>query len=128
MSENYLFKNVNFFSFLQVTFAILLISVILVSTYSYIDSSNSAIQCYFEAKGTNIPQVNIFFRSGNVCLLDQRPKGAKHCQICKSLYSQVVINRYCWIMSTFTLPKHYTGTAGDEFLHFGVGKFEFLQF
>ena len=30
-------------------------------------------------------------------------------------------------MSTFTLPKHYTGTAGDEFLHFGVGKFEFLQ-
>ena len=31
-------------------------------------------------------------------------------------------------MSTFTLPKHYTGTAGDEFLHFGVGKFEFLQF
>ena len=56
------------------------------------------------------------------------PKGAKHCQICKSLYSQVVINRYCWIMSTFTLPKHYTGTAGDEFLHFGVGKFEFLQF
>jgi len=73
----------------KVTFAILLISVILVSTYSYIDSSNSAIQCYFEAKGTNIPQV--------------------------------VINRYCWIMSTFTLPKHYTGIAGDEFLHFGVG-------
>ena len=31
-------------------------------------------------------------------------------------------------MSTFTLPKHYTGIAGDEFLHFGVGKFEFLQF
>ena len=62
MSENYLYKNVNFFSFLQVTFAILLISVILVSTYSYIDSSNSAIQCYFEAKGTNIPQVNIFFQ------------------------------------------------------------------
>jgi len=70
--------------------------VILVSTYSYIDSSNSAIQCYFEAKGTNIPQA--------------------------------VINRYCWIMSTFTLPKHFEGELGDEFLHFGVGKSYFISF
>ena len=33
-----------------------------------------------------------------------------------------IINRYCWIMSTFTLPKHYEGEIGDEFIHYGVGK------
>ena len=42
--------------------------------------------------------------------------------------SQAVINRYCWIMSTFTLPKHYEGTIGDEFLHFGVGKTIFFDY
>jgi len=72
----------------KVTFAILATSVILVSTYSYIDSSGSAIQCLYD-KGTGIPQD--------------------------------VINRYCWIMSTFTLPKHYEGQIGEDFLHYGVG-------
>ena len=71
------------------TVAVLLTSAILVSTYSYIDSSGSAIQCLFD-KGTGIPQE--------------------------------VINRYCWIMSTFTLPKHYVGTPGEDFVHHGVGK------
>ena len=70
------------------TFVILATSVILVSTYSYIDSSGSAIQCLYD-KGTGIPQD--------------------------------VINRYCWIMSTFTLPKHYEGQIGEDFLHYGVG-------
>jgi len=72
----------------KVTFTILLVSTILVSSYQYIDSSGSAIQCLFE-KGTDIPAN--------------------------------VINRYCWIMSTFTLPQHYEGTAGEDFIHFGVG-------
>ena len=66
-------------------------TTILVSSYQYIDSSGSAIQCLFE-KGTDIPAN--------------------------------VINRYCWIMSTFTLPQHYEGTAGEDFIHFGVGKCE----
>ena len=77
-----LLGNMNFISFLQVTFAILLISVILVSTYSYIDSSNSAIQCYFEAKGTNIPQVNILFRIGKG--LPFRSKTQKELNIVRS--------------------------------------------
>ena len=64
------------------------VCVILVSTYKYIDSKDSAIQCLFD-KGTGIPAE--------------------------------VINRYCWIMSTFTLPKHYQGIEGEDFIHHGVG-------
>ena len=33
-----------------------------------------------------------------------------------------VINRYCWIMSTFTLPKHFEGETGEDFIHHGVGE------
>ena len=33
-----------------------------------------------------------------------------------------VINRYCWIMSTFTLPKHFEGEIGEDFIHHGVGE------
>ena len=33
-----------------------------------------------------------------------------------------VINRYCWIMSTFTLPKHFAGAKNEEFLDYGVGE------
>ena len=73
----------------KVTFSILMVATILVSTYDYIDSSGSAIQCLFD-KGTGIPNP--------------------------------VVNRYCWIMSTFTLPKHFKGTEGEDFLHYGVGK------
>ena len=58
------------------------------SSYNYIDSSGSSIQCLFDA-GTKIPAR--------------------------------VINQYCWIMSTFTLPKHYEGVPGEDMLHFGVG-------
>ena len=70
-----------------------MVATILVSTYDYIDSSGSAIQCLFD-KGTGIPNP--------------------------------VVNRYCWIMSTFTLPKHFKGTEGEDFLHYGVGKWIFL--
>jgi len=32
-----------------------------------------------------------------------------------------LLNKYCWIMSTFTLPKHFTGEQGVDFIHHGVG-------
>lgn len=72
----------------RTTFSILLVACIMVSSYSYIDSSDSAIQCMMD-KGTGI-----------------RPE---------------IINRYCWIMSTFTLPKHFKGNLGEDFIHYGVG-------
>lgn len=78
----------------KATFSILLVATILVSSYQFIDSSGSAIQCLFD-KGTGIPQA--------------------------------VINRYCWIMSTFTLPKHYAGEQGTDFIHYGVGKRKFCS-
>jgi hypothetical protein len=28
--------------------------------------------------------------------------------------------RYCWIMSTFSLPKYYEGEKGKDFIHHGV--------
>lgn len=35
-----------------------------------------------------------------------------------------IINNYCWIMSTFTLPKYWNGTLHDDgFLHHGVGPY-----
>jgi len=70
------------------TVAILLVSVILVSSYEYIDRSGSAIQCMMD-KGVGVPQP--------------------------------IINRYCWIQSTFTLPKHFEGEIGEDFIHHGVG-------
>lgn len=72
----------------KVTFAILAVASVLVSTYQYIDSKGSAIQCMFD-KNVGIPQK--------------------------------IINRYCWIMSTFTLPKHYTGQSGEDRIYQGVG-------
>ena len=67
----------------------MLVGTILVSSYSYIDSSGSAIQCMMD-KGVGVPGT--------------------------------VINRYCWIMSTFTLPKHFEGEIGEDFIHHGVGE------
>ena len=32
-----------------------------------------------------------------------------------------VLNKYCWISSTFTLPKHFEGTLNQDFIHHGVG-------
>ena len=32
-----------------------------------------------------------------------------------------IINRYCWIMSTFTLPKYFEGKPGKEVMYHGVG-------
>jgi len=32
-----------------------------------------------------------------------------------------VLNKYCWISSTFTLPKHYDGNINEDFIHHGVG-------
>jgi len=72
----------------KLTVAVLLVGTILVSSYGYIDSSGSAIQCMMD-KGVGVPGT--------------------------------VINRYCWIMSTFTLPKHFEGEIGEDFIHHGVG-------
>ena len=33
-----------------------------------------------------------------------------------------IVTRYCWIMSTFTLPKYYEGTPGKDIMYPGVGK------
>jgi len=32
-----------------------------------------------------------------------------------------VINNYCWIMNTFSLPAHYSGEKNVDFIHHGVG-------
>jgi len=72
----------------QFTFGFLAIAVILVTGYSYIDSSGSAIQCMLDA-GVKVP--------GSI------------------------INSYCWIMSTYSLPKHYEGEPGKNIIAFGVG-------
>jgi len=71
----------------QFTFGILAVACVLVTSYQYIDSKGSAIQCMTD-KG-------------------QVPDG--------------VLNKYCWISSTFTLPKHFAGTQNDQFIHHGVG-------
>merc|ERR1712142_597195 len=71
----------------QFTFGILAVACVLVTSYGYIDSKGSAIQCMTD-KG-------------------QVPDG--------------VLNKYCWISSTFTLPKHFEGTQNDQFIHHGVG-------
>ncbi len=40
----------------------------------------------------------------------------------KAPVSEQVINRFCWIQSTFTLPKYYEGNEMEDFLSFGVGE------
>jgi hypothetical protein len=79
----------HFFCIFQFTFVILLVAGIIVSSYAYIDSSVSPIQCMID-KGTGI--------------------------------KIEIINNYCWIMSTFTLPRHFKGNLGEDFIHYGVGK------
>jgi len=32
-----------------------------------------------------------------------------------------IINNYCWIMNTFSLPDHYSGEKNVDFIHHGVG-------
>lgn len=72
----------------KVTFAILLTCTILVSSYSYIDSSAAPIQCMLD-KGIGI--------------------------------NKEIINNYCWISSTYTLPRHYEGVPGKDHITYGVG-------
>jgi len=84
---------INDFFYIQLTFAAMLVCSILVSSYSYIDSSGSAIQCMTDSKAP-LPDP--------------------------------VINRYCWITSTFTLPKHFKGVENEDFLHYGVGNEEVI--
>lgn len=79
----------NIYFVFQFTFALCIIGCILISSYAFIDSSGSAIQCMLD-KGAPIP-----------------PKA---------------INRYCWVQSTFTLPQHFEGEPGEEFIYWGVGK------
>jgi len=71
----------------QFTFGILAVACTLVTSYSYIDSSGSAIQCMTD----------------------------------KGQVPGKILNNYCWISSTFTLPKHFEGAHGDDFIHHGVG-------
>ena len=71
----------------QYTFGILAIACILVSSYSYIDTQSSAIQCMAD----------------------------------KGQVPGKVLNNYCWISSTFTLPKYYDGNINEDFIHHGVG-------
>ncbi len=33
-----------------------------------------------------------------------------------------MVNRFCWIQSTFTLPEYFEGEKGTDFIHFGVGE------
>jgi len=73
----------------QYTFGILAIACLLVTSYSYIDSAGSAIQC---------------MNGGD-----------------KTIVKDSVLNKYCWISSTFTLPKHFEGTLNQDFIHHGVG-------
>merc|ERR1711915_791002 len=71
----------------QFTFGILAIATVLVTSYGYIDTAGSAIQCMVD----------------------------------KGQVPGPVINNYCWISATFTLPKHFEGTQNEEFIHHGVG-------
>eukprot|EP00092_Neocalanus_flemingeri_P013786 GFUD01014871.1.p1 GENE.GFUD01014871.1~~GFUD01014871.1.p1 ORF type:complete len:406 (+),score=119.28 GFUD01014871.1:84-1301(+) len=71
----------------QFTYGILAIACTLVTSYQYIDSSGSAIQCMTD----------------------------------KGQVPGKLLNNYCWIMSTFTLPKHFEGEIDNDFIHHGVG-------
>ena len=57
----------------QFTFSILCLACVLVTSYSYIDTAGSAIQCMTD----------------------------------KDTVPGDVLNSYCWIMSTFSLPRHF---------------------
>eukprot|EP00095_Tigriopus_kingsejongensis_P000291 maker-scaffold253_size237113-snap-gene-1.34 protein:Tk00291 transcript:maker-scaffold253_size237113-snap-gene-1.34-mRNA-1 annotation:"GJ15793" len=83
------------------TFAILVVFVILISSYSFIDSTGSAIQCYRDG-------YEYEYSSAGVRSNDKMTD---------------VINRYCWISSTFTLPKHFDGTPGEDINYIGVGPY-----
>jgi len=71
----------------QFTFGILAIATVLVTSYAYIDTKGSAIQCMVD----------------------------------KGQVPGPVINNYCWISATFTLPKHFEGAQNEQFIHHGVG-------
>ena len=76
----------------QFTFGILAIATFLVTSYNYIDKNGSAIQC----------------------MVGKLQNG-------KGVVPEKVINNYCWISTTFTLPKHFKGTQNEQFIHNGVG-------
>jgi len=69
------------------TFTILAVAAIMVGSYSWIDTSGSAIQCMTD----------------------------------KAQIPGDVLNGYCWISSTFTLPDHFECEPGNDCLHQGVG-------
>merc|ERR1712135_280272 len=35
-----------------------------------------------------------------------------------------IVTKYCWIMSTFTLPRYYEGVQGQDVMYHGVGPIE----
>ena len=36
---------------------------------------------------------------------------------------QHIMNTYCFIMGTFTLPRHFAGERGTDLIHPGVGEY-----
>ena len=38
-----------------------------------------------------------------------------------------IVKKYCWIMSTFTLPRYYEGVPGQDVMYHGVGKLRRLS-
>ena len=50
-----------------------------------------------------------------------RAGSAIQCMADKSQVPGDILNTYCWISSTFTLPKHYTCEPGETCLSGGVG-------
>lgn len=64
------------------------------------------------ASGILVSTYNYFDSSGSAiqCYFD------KNIQV-----PATVINRYCWMRSTFTLPKYFEGEPGEDFIHPGVG-------
>ncbi|XP_059084605.1 innexin inx2-like isoform X1 [Tigriopus californicus] len=91
----------------QVTVVGLLVATFLVSTYGFVDSSDSAIQCY----------------NGKTPLPEEDEDEDEEDE-CEKHDTNQILNRYCWISSTFTLPKHFNGVAGQDFLYPGIGPFK----
>ena len=73
----------------QYTFTVLFVCVILVCSYEYVDS-----------EGNNIS-------SEDFILTSVSQGSAIQCMTDKDQIKNDILNRYCWISSTFTLPKHF---------------------
>ena len=86
--------NVVFRLHYQYTFTVLAVCVILVTSYGYIDSAGVATK-YISSEPKDIILTSILQGSAIQCMAD------------KAQIPSDVLNGYCWISSTFTLPKHF---------------------